>query len=89
MIPGCSGGNKRLRDLYTISLDCLASSREMVGESGKEMEFGCRMGADGVGIDDGFGDAPDCSRIRDLRLAILEENEYIVSMWEYVWAGKW
>ena len=52
----------------------------MVGESGKEMEFGCRMGADGVGIDDGFGDAPDCSRIRDLMLAILEENEYIVSM---------
>ena len=46
----------------------------MVGESGKEMEFGCRMGADGVGIDDGFGDAPDCSRIRDLMLAILEEN---------------
>ena len=80
MIPGCSGANKRLSDLYTISLDCLASSREIVGESGKEMEFGCRIGADGVGIDDGFEDVRDCNRIRDLRLAILGENEYIVSM---------
>ena len=52
----------------------------MVGESGKEMEFGWRIGADGVGIDDGFWDALDCSRIRDLRLAILGGNEYIVSM---------